>query len=1333
MINLKSIDKRVQNTLLEKQRQLSEHNPIGGGNIFSRSVWSRVSCLFNGKLVSFFSDKDPTNINDSKSDTVYAFYRPDNSNQIYKRKVRTLTDAVSGETTPKYEESSAYYRPIPGVTSISTQYEGGLKSFRKTDLSFIVWTYDDIAFMQNSFMAIGNYVLLEYGWNGDINDTAGFSKPFLLEKLLGENPSITSPINLFNDVLQNYASYALEMEGNQDVIMGRVSNFEYTTRADGGFDCSVSLTSSGAQLLKTELPDIETIEFVSGDNQDANKFDLEAAKSVVTNVKTLMNSLPEQFDKFYVDVIAKYSNKKLLTNADGSQGFLSLIGDLVSLNIGMDDTSLSSLMADFSDNMSWHTLFHDEKYDGKGKSSEIEKVCVPQIYALHHTYNVRQTGNNSYGVGSLKLSEQDGTSDGLGMHYYVTLGWFEDNVLNGALGALNSKGNSIYKFRSTERFSPEFIKELGLAENPDGLYQDYLKITSGNHNMSEDCMPSVTISNNPFLTTMRPFVGKNFTSDSSKYCFILPGQNFVNSGDIKSGTMRYNGTVSQVRAMDAHLKYINEVFPSFAVQTGLENNKPTYDYSRGYYRNILVHIELLRDAVSNSKTVEDVYKNIFKNMNHDYGDFWDLSVVQDPIEQGKITVMDRNVTHLKIKQSQDSDTYYSDLYSTPNRLSTDDSPEPGEVYFFNIWEDNSIVKDYKVTSKIPDEFKVAMAYSGRDPDAHNLGQDKYSLLGRIINQQSQDYVEEKIGDINKEEFEGILTDLEQGMYTSEAINKFKSSGNIGILIPSNGKEIFLPVSYNPNSSEKTGINGGRGLMAITELLGKKIIIGDDSTTVIHNGKRGQRNDDLQAYISAAVISPKILVDIAIEKIKKYYKDKFQEVDDKEDKDEPVDASRPVIDIALIKDIGNQNGVLKLSDGDDALGEALTSAGFSDTDIQSYTDNTGDEGSTNEIQTKIYSHNIGGMNPILRGLYKSLLTSTSTSKFPNIPIEVEITIDGVSGIEPGDSFQVGYLQEEYLKYTLFQSIDVSHDVSNTGWYTTIKGIMRINRQAMGLFLPDTVKEVKPPTAFSGTTTSTPSETYTKPTGIPPVPKRKKTKIGDEPEIKPPAHLQEIEINTTAIDETSQVIIPKRRKEPDFKWFEDITGAKVLEDQEEDDDQIPLFGGVGSGVYPLGTVNVSNGMNYTLKKDGSKIPPRTQPKLKKIIPLKNQFYSTGTLSVDAGDEYTNKTPPPEAIGNIFLFEKFRRESNPSGLQSRVFRIQDELASNYPKYKSEWVVMKKVRGKVFPSGWGDSISSDMLSLNKMFYFKNRQVFRDYAKLHGYRLEEGSKISMNTEQVVR
>ena len=37
-----------------------------------------------------------------------------------------------------------------------------------------------------------------------------------------------------------------------------------------------------------------------------------------------------------------------------------------------------------------------------------------------------------------------------GNHFYVTLGWFEDNILNMAFGAENDKKNSIYKFRSTE-------------------------------------------------------------------------------------------------------------------------------------------------------------------------------------------------------------------------------------------------------------------------------------------------------------------------------------------------------------------------------------------------------------------------------------------------------------------------------------------------------------------------------------------------------------------------------------------------------------------------------------------------------------------------------------------------------------------------------------------------------------------------------------------------------------------------------------------------------------------------------------------------------------------
>ena len=64
---------------------------------------------------------------------------------------------------------------------------------------------------------------------------------------------------------------------------------------------------------------------------------------------------------------------------------------------------------------------------------------------------------------------------------------------------------------------------------------------------------------------------------------------------------------------------------------------------------------------------------------------------------------------------------------------------------------------------------------------------------------------------------------------------------------------------------------------------------------------------------------------------------------------------------------------------------------------------------------------------------------------------------------------------------------------------------------------------------------------------------------------------------------------------------------------------------------------------------------------------------------------------------------------------------------------MVLPRVPGKVQPTGWDNAYGTDMLGLNGKYIFKRIQVLRDYAALHGYKLEEGSKISMNAEQVVR
>jgi len=64
--------------------------------------------------------------------------------------------------------------------------------------------------------------------------------------------------------------------------------------------------------------------------------------------------------------------------------------------------------------------------------------------------------------------------------------------------------------------------------------------------------------------------------------------------------------------------------------------------------------------------------------------------------------------------------------------------------------------------------------------------------------------------------------------------------------------------------------------------------------------------------------------------------------------------------------------------------------------------------------------------------------------------LEITIDGIGGIVPGNAFHVDYIPDRYKEFCVFQAIKVDHSVSAGGWTTTIKGLPRVNvRGILGL--------------------------------------------------------------------------------------------------------------------------------------------------------------------------------------------------------------------------------------------------------------------------------------------
>ena len=63
--------------------------------------------------------------------------------------------------------------------------------------------------------------------------------------------------------------------------------------------------------------------------------------------------------------------------------------------------------------------------------------------------------------------------------------------------------------------------------------------------------------------------------------------------------------------------------------------------------------------------------------------------------------------------------------------------------------------------------------------------------------------------------------------------------------------------------------------------------------------------------------------------------------------------------------------------------------------------------------------------------------------PIIPISLDMTLDGIGGLKPGDMFRVDYLPEVYRDFAYFQIFQVNHSMGTSGWETKITAQMKVD--------------------------------------------------------------------------------------------------------------------------------------------------------------------------------------------------------------------------------------------------------------------------------------------------
>jgi len=148
---------------------------------------------------------------------------------------------------PNESEKNPLMKPQSGITSITSETEGGMGLIKKTTVNFVVHNfYDFDNIFSKYFLAPGAQIFVDFGFS----DIPNLYRPEDLITFAEKD----------NGGLQKYLydekiGFITKNQGDVEVLQGIVIDYSATVREDGGVDCSVTLTSKNSALLSFTTDD----------------------------------------------------------------------------------------------------------------------------------------------------------------------------------------------------------------------------------------------------------------------------------------------------------------------------------------------------------------------------------------------------------------------------------------------------------------------------------------------------------------------------------------------------------------------------------------------------------------------------------------------------------------------------------------------------------------------------------------------------------------------------------------------------------------------------------------------------------------------------------------------------------------------------------------------------------------------------------------------------------------------------------------------------------------------------------------------------------------------
>ena len=958
MIQLEPIPLLIQQRLFEKMRVLSNHKTSPGrvknssnNNLTFDKMATRTSflrmtsgqlnpvILMGGKIkddgtlpVGYNEIYGPrtynvpdTKLKDYASDLYnagdFSVYSESQLDTIIER---GMTKDSSRRTLNKLK------RPTPGLKSADISFKGGVRALREATVQWTCWDWDELDLLMPHFLSHGKTVMLEWGWIYDKGSLLDLSK-FIEEDSVG-NKFISA------DAFDNYKNIVLESKGDMDLMVGIIKNFEFTTRADGGFDCQTILTSVGASIL---------------DNPEPNQ--------AATDPNTKYNiSLDDDNEK----------TLQKLTKATGESGTdADERGDKNSLIKLNSTVTLKSFIKNIDRYIAQNAINNGELV---GNIAYIANKYLLQASKINTNLETFKGTKRMGGIiGERKdIQKSDELTERSDTKFWVRWGWFEDNVLSKFLSVtsnpntrLSHSGKIVTAFRSVEKVEING-RETGNYQSVQIKNHPNLETVNINHYI----LPGQF---NPVQERIFEYEGKPYdlkgdekyirklasTINGNFYPFSTSVKTKIGTRDVFSDTITAQNIMEKTKPSSG----FDDTFSPGErkrEKIGTEDVFKSLPGETGNLRNMLVNTKILKQAfgVDTELTAEPInvveaIETVFTLLNQELN-FWNYQLVVDSKETFRAKIIDNQVTSIDLNKKP------SQLRTQEqnNELFTEDSREPG-VFYFPVWQTNSIVKSQNVTAKVPNAMALSTMYGG------NMDQ-------------LQDFLNPGSSFATKE---GVAL---AGLYNSQDDVHL---GKLNIALLNNHQDIGVRHEVGiDDANSRITLEGGKEDKVFDYILNNSKKIEEVYEDKLKKIKDGMRDSEVELALEEYddSIPPPFVNNLTNGEIASILEHDL------------YSGNKSVVMLDRLQSIYDEEGRLKT--------EYIQSVSY---------------------LTTQYGQSRTAETPLL------------------IPLDLELEIDGIGGIYPGNSFHSSYLPVKYQDNTVFQAFDVNHKVDSSGWSVTLSGAMR----------------------------------------------------------------------------------------------------------------------------------------------------------------------------------------------------------------------------------------------------------------------------------------------------